>query len=99
MRQLAIIDLNFYEDKSFSNRDVKGSGIGISVWSPTGSFSASADWSQSSGYSTGYNINRADRTISYYVGFGYDYAVAGAVAGSTSDGSYTSTTFVGATTL
>ncbi len=83
MSQLTIADLNFCDNEIPNEREVKG---GITVYSPTGSFSTDTSVSKSSRYSVGYYVNPNTGAYSYSINYSYAGAVAGAAAGSASDG-------------
>ncbi|HBE16238.1 MAG TPA: hypothetical protein DDW51_01140 [Cyanobacteria bacterium UBA11367] len=93
MSELRILDLDFCESRE--NRKVEG-GYGISVSSPTGSWSAGASSAHQSGYFTGFFFDRSTGDFGYAIGGFVAGSVAGAVAGALSDGSTYSGTFTSA---
>lgn len=95
MSQLKIVDLSFCDREFPQNREVIG-GRGITIISPTGAWSASADWSHNSGYATGHYFDRSTGAFSYFVAAGVTGSMAGAVAGALSDGSYYASTYTSA---
>jgi len=88
MCQLTIVDLNFCESELSSNSEVQG-GASISVTSPTGSWSASANDAHSSGYYTAYFFDKSTGDYGYVVAATDNSSVAGALAGAVSYGGST----------
>jgi hypothetical protein len=90
MSQLRIVDLSFCESDISITTEVQG-GLGVTVYSPTGAYSTSANSAHSSGYFTAFYFDRNTGKFGYAVSAGYSASVAGAVAGAIADGS----TYVG----
>ncbi|MBV9387380.1 MAG: hypothetical protein JOZ78_13235 [Chroococcidiopsidaceae cyanobacterium CP_BM_ER_R8_30] len=88
MGQLAIVDLNFRENELPSNSKVQGGGS-ISVTSPTGSWSASANDAHSEGYYTAYFFDKSTGNYGYVVEANDNSSFAGALAGAVSYGGST----------
>lgn len=98
MSQLRIADLNFCESALPTNSEVRG-GLGVTVYSPTGAYSTSADSAHSSGYFTGFYFDRSTGSAGYVVSAGYSAGVAAALAGAIADGPTYASTYTGAGTF
>ncbi|WP_017721442.1 hypothetical protein [Kamptonema formosum] len=98
MSHLTIVDLSFCESAIPTNREVRG-GLGVTVYSPRGAYSTSANSAHSSGYFTGYYFDRSTGSVGYVVSAGHSAGVAAAVAGAIADGSTYAGTYTGAGTF
>ncbi|MEB3181909.1 MAG: hypothetical protein VKL59_23175 [Nostocaceae cyanobacterium] len=83
MSRLKIVDLSFCETEFSSNSQVIG---GITVYSPTGSWSASYGSAKSAGYYTDHFFDKTTGNYGYLVIAHTDGAVGGAIAGALGDG-------------
>ncbi len=95
MSELSILDLDFCESQDNRNSEVEG-GNGITISSPTGSWSAGASSAHQASYFTGFFFDRSTGNFGYAIGGFVAGSVAGAAAGALSDGSTYAGTFTSA---
>ncbi|MBW4569298.1 MAG: hypothetical protein KME31_15130 [Tolypothrix carrinoi HA7290-LM1] len=96
MSRITILDLSFCESEISGSSQIQG-GIGITVYSPTGTWSVSADSAHSHSHYTNHFFDKETGSYGYVVAAQFSGAVAGAAAGAASDGTQYASSYSGTT--